>query len=224
MMIIIANGEISHTVINTPPDAIVIAVDGGALNCLKLGIFPNVVIGDFDSLSQDDILKLEKSGAEMIRYPVNKDETDLELALDYAVNTGVTKLTLFGLLGGRWDMSFANILLLSSSKYKGIHFHIINGCDEMFILRGGETIELNGLVGDIVSVIPLTSQTTGVTYSGLEWPLVRASLEFGSPRGVSNRLTSEIARIEMETGILLIVVTPQDNQLEENTRKDDLIY
>ena len=218
-MIIIANGEISHNVNETPPEEIVIAVDGGALNCFQLGITPIVVIGDFDSLCQDDILKLEQSGTEMIRYPVNKDETDLELALDYAVSKGVTELTLLGLLGGRWDMSFANILLLSSSRYKDIHFHIIDGCNEMFILRSGETIKLNGVPGDIVSVIPLSNQTTGITYSGLEWPLNRASLELGSPRGVSNRLTSENARIQMDSGVLLIIVTHQESQLEENDRR-----
>jgi thiamine pyrophosphokinase len=80
-MIIIANGNIARSNIDPPADSIVIAADGGARHCLKLGIKPQVVIGDFDSLTRDELATFEKSGTKLIRYPVDKDETDLELAL-----------------------------------------------------------------------------------------------------------------------------------------------
>ncbi len=208
-MIIIANGNIARSNIDPPADSIVIAADGGARHCLKLGIKPQVVIGDFDSLTRDELATFEKSGTKLIRYPVDKDETDLELALEYAVDNGANDITLLGLLGGRWDMSFANILLLSSPRFEGVNFHIIDGNTEMFILRGSNKLELGGIPGDTVSVIPLSKETNGITYTGLEWPLEDGSIDFGSPRGVSNRLSSEIARIHLNSGVLFVIITHQ---------------
>ncbi len=206
-MIIIANGNIPRTPFEISPNSIVIAADGGARTCIKLGIMPHKVIGDFDSLSEDEISILEDAGSEMIQHPVNKNKTDLELALDYAVDKGVTNITLMGLLGERWDMSFANILLLTSNHYEGINFNIVDENNEMFILRGENTLLLNGNPGDTVSVIPLSNPTNGITYSGLDWPLKDASLEFGSTRGISNRLSSKIAQIQLKSGILLVIIT-----------------
>ena len=203
---IIANGNISNLKIETPADALLIAADGGGRHCLKLGLYPQVVIGDFDSLTEEELTDLGSQGAELIRYPANKDETDLELALDYALERGVTKITLYGLLGGRWDMTFSNIMLLASSRYSGIQFWVIEGNTEMFILRGSENIELHGQPGDTVSVIPLNGDVQGLTYTGLQWPLEDAALPFGTPRGVSNRLSGRKARIILNEGVALVVV------------------
>jgi thiamine pyrophosphokinase len=205
-MIIFANGNISGVDINKLDNTTMIAADGGAHHCIKLGIIPHIVIGDFDSLNPETLILLKKSGANLIRYPSNKDQTDLELALNYAIANGATNITLYGLLGGRWDMSIANILLLSSPNYRHIKFHIIDEATEMFILRGENTLELNGKKGDTVSVIPLSNTTSGITYSGLEWPLEHASLDFGSPRGVSNRMLSELAHIHLDTGVLFVIL------------------
>lgn len=208
-MIIFANGNIPDIDIKSFDDTPIIAADGGAHHCIKLGFIPQVVIGDFDSLNPDELLILENSNTELIRYPSAKDQTDLELALDYAIENGATKITLYGILGGRWDMSFANILLLSLPRYCHIKFHIIDGINEMFILRGGNTLDLNGKQGDTVSVIPLSNTTSGITYSGLEWSLERASLDFGSPRGVSNQMSSEVAHIKLDSGVLFVILTHQ---------------
>jgi len=209
VMIIFANGNVTDIDSKFYSGKTFIAADGGAHHCIKLGIMPQIVIGDFDSLNQDELHLLEKSGAELIRYPTDKDQTDLELALDYAAEKGATEITLLGLLGGRWDMSFANVLLLSSPRYNHINFHIIDGNSEMYILRSGGTLELNGNPGDTVSVIPLSNLTSGITYSELEWSLESASLDFGSPRGVSNQMSSEVAHIKLDSGVLFIIITHQ---------------
>jgi thiamine pyrophosphokinase len=208
-MLICANGDITHSRIYKPEGSIVIAADGGARHCMASGIIPHVVIGDFDSLTGDELARLENSGAKIIRYPTDKDETDLELALTYAVEHGASVITFLGLLGGRWDMSFANILLLSSPRFQELHFRIIVGDTEMFILHGGDTLDLGGIPGDTVSVIPLSNRTTGITYTGLEWPLEDASIDFGSPRGVSNRMSSENAQIYLDSGVLLVIIIHQ---------------
>jgi thiamine pyrophosphokinase len=203
---IFANGNATSADITLSPNETVIAADGGAHHCLKLGIVPNVILGDFDSLSSEEIAALEADGAELIRYPIDKDETDLELALDYAVRLGATEITFYGLLGGRWDMTFANILLLAAPSYAGIKFRIIDGTTTAYILRGGETLKLQGRPGTTVSTIPLNKPIRGITYHGLQWPLENATLPFGTPRGVSNVMTTTKAQISLEEGTILIFV------------------
>jgi thiamine pyrophosphokinase len=206
---IFANGEVTCPHIDLALHTNIIAADGGAHHCLNLGIIPKVVIGDFDSLTGEELNTLENAGSQLIRYPVNKDETDLELALVYAVEEDATEITLFGLLGGRWDMSFANIMILASPRFKGIHFRVIHGSYEMFMLRAGETLTIDGTPDDIVSVIPLSTHAEGITYTGLEWGLQRESLFFGSPRGVSNRMLNRKAHISLDSGLLLVTIQHQ---------------
>jgi thiamine pyrophosphokinase len=207
---IFANGEMTYRHVNLKMHTKIIAADGGAHHCLNLEIIPQVVIGDFDSLTPEELRSLENAGAQLIRYPVFKNETDLELALIYAIEHGATEITLFGLLGGRWDMSFANILLLASPRFEGIQFRVIHGNFEMFILRGGETLTLTGNPDDSVSVIPLGTHAEGITYTGLEWGLTKESLSFGSPKGVSNRIVNREAQINLDSGVLLVTIQHQE--------------
>jgi len=208
---IFANGELSTTNASLPPDATIIAADGGAKHCLALGIIPHVVIGDFDSLSKKDIAALNAAGSEFIRHPTSKDETDLELALDYSLGLGASEVTLYSLLGGRWDMTFANILLLASARYSGIRFRILDGNAKAFILHGGETLDIEGQPGNKISVIPLNGPASGICYTGLRWPLKNATLPFGSPKGVSNELLTTEASIALDEGLLIVFVSdPRD--------------
>ncbi len=202
-VVIFANGEISAP-IQVPASSLVIAADGGARHCLALGIWPQVVIGDFDSLTPAQSEALAAAHAELIRRPSEKDETDLELALDLAVQRGAGDITLYGLLGGRWDMSAANLLLLASPRFAGVRLRLVADRMEAFILRGGETLPLRGRPGDTVSVLPLSNAAWGVTYHGLRWPLENACLSFGSPRGVSNVLQNDSGQIALREGVLLV--------------------
>ena len=206
---VIANGVIFSEAITIPENEMVIAADGGTRHCFKLGITPDVVIGDFDSLSKEEISTLEKKHIEIIRHPVDKDETDLELALHKALELGATRITLYGLLGGRWDMSFANLLLLAMPHFAGIRFRVVAGKTEAFILRSGETLELQGESEDTVSVVPLNQRIHGLTYDGLQWPLEGATLDFGTPRGVSNRFVNSPAHIHLDDGLLLVFLIHQ---------------
>jgi thiamine pyrophosphokinase len=203
---IFANGEITADSISLTDDEMVIAADGGARHCLNLEITPQVVIGDFDSLTEEETAILATKGAELIRYPPEKDETDLELALDYALETGASEITLYGLLGGRWDMTFANLLLLAASRYAGIEFHIKARGTTAYIVRGGETIELRAKPGTTVSIIPLDGPARGITYRGLQWPLEDATLPFGTPRGVSNVMVKKAAEILLREGTVAVFV------------------
>lgn len=205
---IFANGEMNYTptlMNEIQTDDLIIAADGGAVHCRRLGILPQVVIGDFDSLAPEDLFALETSGVQLIRYPSHKDETDLELAFRYAAQQGCRQITVIGALGARWDMSIANILLAAYLPFEGMQVRLLDGQQELVLLRGGETISLEGNPGDTLSLIPLTPRAEGITTLGLEYALNDEELQFGSPRGVSNVFTAERASITLGRGLLMCV-------------------
>lgn len=227
-ILLFANGDFTPT--SLPEHDLIIAADGGARHVRALGKNPDVIIGDLDSLSLDEVAAFEQAGSKVLRYSPEKDETDLELALDYAAGQGAAGITCFGLFGGRWDMSFANLLLLADPRYAAIDFRIQAGDTAMFILRGDERrtpdtgrtpgdermpgvhsrgagLTLRGSPGDTVSVIPLDGPAEGLTYTGLAWALADATLPFGSPRGVSNVMESETASVSLRSGVVLITHT-----------------
>ena len=206
--VIFANGQIHNSPLPIAEHDLLIAADGGARNVLRWGMVPHVLIGDYDSLERDELAGIERAGAMMVRFPENKDETDLELALDYALSHGAEEITLYGLFGGRWDMTFANLLLLAGAKYAGVRLVVIDNGSTLHILRSGGALRLNGSPGDIVSVLPLAGPAEGVSYEGLTWPLVNAVLPFGTPRGVSNTLAGSQAQITLKNGTLLVVHQP----------------
>ncbi len=208
--VIFANGIIKH--LPEPgavimPDDLLIAADGGARYCEAIGITPAVVIGDFDSLDSDELNKLQSSGVEIIQYPARKDQTDLELALELAVDRGADEILVLGALGARWDMSIANILLLTLPEFSGVKLKFIEENQEIALLRGGEKFTLNGGKGDIVSLAALDKEVKGITLSGLEYPLKDGMLRLGSTRGISNVLVENTATVCLEKGLLLCVHT-----------------
>ncbi len=189
------------------PDDLLIAADGGMHHCQAMGITPSVVIGDFDSLDPDELNKLQSSGVEIIQYPAHKDQTDLELALDLALDMGVDEILVFGALGARWDMSIANILLLTLPEFSGLKLKFIEENQFITLLRGGEEFTLNGEKGDILSLTALDQEVKGVTLSGLEYPLKDGMLRLGSTRGISNVLVENTATVSLKKGLLLCVHT-----------------
>ena len=202
-VLIFANADFAPTPL--PPHDAIIAADGGARHVKALGLIPDEIVGDLDSLSEDEIAGYDRAGSGIHRYSPEKDETDLELALDFAAQHGAGKITCYGLFGGRWDMTFANLLLLADPRYAGIELQVVAGDATLYILRGGEARTISGRPGDTVSVIPLNGPAEGLTYTGLHWPLEHATLPFASPRGVSNTMAAEKATISLHTGVVVIV-------------------
>ena len=215
--VIFANGKLNFPVEITADD-LLIAADGGARHCLRLGITPHVVIGDFDSLDQADLDALERAGAEIVRHPRHKDYTDLELALLTAKQRGVSKVLLLAALGARWDQTLANLLLPAAFDQAAMQIRIVDGEQEILFLHGGGVvdgeafIEIFGQPGDTVSLIPLGTDACDITTTNLEYPLRRESLYFGSTRGISNVLTGHVGRVSLRSGILLIAVIHGDTK------------
>jgi thiamine pyrophosphokinase len=208
--VIFANGILHddvytlHTVIHSHD--VIIAADGGARHCRALGIAPTVVIGDFDSLTDEELAALEAAGTQVIRHPARKDSTDLELALQHAVSLGADEILVLGALGARWDQTLTNFLLPAAPGLERARIRLLDGSQEISLLRGGNSLELMGRPGDTVSLIPLGGNARDITTAGLEYPLERGTLHFGATRGVSNVLLGKQATVSLEEGLLLCIV------------------
>jgi len=192
------------------PNDLLIAVDGGALHLQTLGLQPHIVIGDCDSLSRQAVLALEKSGVTFQKHPARKDQTDLELALEYARQQEATEILLLAALGGRWDQTLANILLCFQASLAAIPITIYAGKQKISPIRG--TISLQGLPGDTVSLLPVGGDAHGVTSYGLEYPLSDETLVFGSSLGISNTLLDQTATIVVHKGHVLCIHITQTNE------------
>lgn len=188
------------------PDAdLVIAADGGANHCDALDILPDVLIGDLDSIAPALLNSYQAQGVEIHRHPQAKDATDLELALDLALQRGATEVMLIGVLGGRWDMSIANIMLAAADCYRNLSTTLVGRDCRMSIFHPGRTHRITGRLGDAFSLLPLRGAVRGVTLSGFAYPLCNQQIDFGSSRGVSNILQAQHATVQFREGVLLCV-------------------
>jgi thiamine pyrophosphokinase len=202
--IIFANGDrpdpdvVRHW---TAQAELIIAADGGARNALSAGVTPHVVIGDLDSLLDTDRAQLERSGAQLIVYPAHKDYTDLELALRYARTQQATEIVIFSALGGRWDQSLANLMLLTLPELAEVPTRIVDHALAVQVIR--DRAEITGQVGDTLSLIALKGDAHGVTIEGCEYPLNDATLPFGATLGISNVFARSTACITVKQGQIL---------------------
>ena len=205
--VIVANGEIENSerlCLLWGKADLRLAADGGAANARRwLGLTPHALIGDLDSLDEQTHAWCEAAGVETIQYPRAKDKTDLELALECALARGASEITLLGALGGRFDQTMANVLLLVKVAEMRIPARIAGDRFDAWV--AWECAEVNGRIGDTVSLIPLTPQVNGIVTRGLLYPLHQETLWLGSARGVSNELTDACAEVSFEEGILLVV-------------------
>jgi thiamine pyrophosphokinase len=203
-VLIFANGEMAEWEWAKPyleQATAVIAADGGARHALTMGRTPDVVIGDMDSLSPATQKQLAAAGARLIRHDVAKDETDLELALLYAIAHYEEAIWLLATLGGRLDQALANVLLLAHPALAGRAVYLVEPGQRAWLVTGRTTID--GRVGDIVSLIPIGGDAKVAATTGLRWPLANETLIFGLARGVSNVMTAVSASVTVDSGRVL---------------------
>lgn len=185
-----------------------IGVDGGTRHMLDLDLRPDWVIGDFDSLSEAIQMQLEAQGTRFRHFDVEKDETDLELALLHAAEQGSEPLYVAAALGARLDQMLANILLLAHASLGEKRVVLIAPHQKAWLVRGQTRIK--GTAGDRVSLIPLGGDVHVVRTTGLKWVLEKEWLRFGPARGISNEMSAGEASVEIDAGTLLCVQTDGD--------------
>lgn len=210
--IIFANGELNDAATVLPLIRVgdtIIAADGGSRHCRSLDLVPHILIGDFDSIGPDELDYWRSQGVQIVKHPARKNYTDLELALHYARELGADEILVLAALGARWDQTLANLLLPVSADLQGCRITLVDGKQEIRLLKGGDTLELNGTLGDTLSLVPVGSEAVGVTTEGLEYPLFAETLHFGGTRGVSNVFLRATARVHLNQGLLLCIVIHQ---------------
>ncbi|MEX2653935.1 MAG: thiamine diphosphokinase [Acidimicrobiia bacterium] len=181
----------------------IVAADSGLDHAERLGLTPDVVVGDFDSVSDD---ALGRFSGPVERHPVDKDATDLELALRIVVERAPERIVVLGGHGGRLDHFIANALVLTTTP-PDIEVEWRAGLATIYVVHS--TVALSGTPGASVSLVPVGGDTEGVTTSGLRWPLTGESLTSGSTLGVSNEFAATRATVEIQTGTLLVIVPGQ---------------
>ncbi|KXK11030.1 MAG: thiamine pyrophosphokinase [Chloroflexi bacterium OLB14] len=209
-IIIFANGELPNLQKASAlikQDDFIICADGGTRHALAMGLTPHVIIGDMDSLPKnfspfDNAQgKLSTFDGEVILYPKDKNETDLELAINHAITLQPDEIIILGALGGRIDHTLANISLLST--FQPFNLKLSDGIEEISLCK--HQLQVKGRSGDVISLIPYQGNVEGVTTQNLKWKLNNETLFFNKTRGISNEMTANVATISITSGLLLIV-------------------
>lgn len=195
--VIFCAAEFDRLACPLPENGLVIAADGGVRHTAKLGITPDVSIGDFDSLGYVPV------GANV--YPVEKDDTDSMLAVRLGLREGCGKFFLYGALDGpRLDHTVANFQTLQYLADHGAVGYLIGNTTIATVVKNGKIAFPEGLDGTI-SVFCLGADATGVTERGLFYALENGTLTSGFPLGVSNHFTGAPAEISVAQGSLLVL-------------------
>ena len=205
--VIIAGGDpIDPAVVaSLPSGAWIIAADSGLDHAIRLGLSVDLVIGDMDSVDPSLLERARGDGAQVQAFSVDKDATDLELAIGAAVDAGATQLILVGGKGGRFDHLLGNALLLVDHRLADLSVEWRLGPALVRPLRPARAVNLTGTPGDIVSIIPTGGPAVGVRTTGLRWALEGETLHAGSTRGISNVLMSDEATVRLEDGSALVI-------------------
>jgi len=216
--VVFANGELInpqavHTLLQ--PDDMLVAADGGYLHMQTLGLKPNLLIGDLDSLPAAEVESLRAAGVELEIYPREKDATDLELALARVAARGVHEIRVVAALGGRLDQTLANLYLLEMDELKGIDVRLDDGHEEILIIRHKASV--TGTPGDTLSLLSMEGCSKGITTQGLKYPLKGETLCPSRSRGISNVMLESEAVIEVRSGALLCIHTRQTEKNKENS-------
>ena len=185
---------------------IIIAADGGAEQAIKLGVNPDIIIGDMDSISDDTYRKFEDAGTEFVIFPTNKDKTDGQLAIEYAIENNYNDIIIIGWKGGRTDHFMANILLLNIFSDSEINLKFIAPKEEIFLLKGKTLFEFKTLPNYYVSFIPLEN-CKNVKLTGFKYLLDNGELKLGESLGISNEILGEKSSIKMDNGVLIVIIT-----------------
>ena len=187
---------------------LLIAADGGVKHLVGLGLQPEIIIGDMDSIATD--MWNDENSIVRISYSPDKDKSDVELAVEYALEQGCQEITLVAAIGGRLDHTLGNVALVAS--YPG-RIAILDGVSTLVAVDKSEKCMLHGQVGTPVSLIPYGSGSFTVRTKGLKYSLGDESLH-SATHGLSNELSLTEACVCVSNGILLVHIENEDISFE----------
>lgn len=182
----------------------IIAVDGGANKAKNLDLSVDLIIGDLDSITKSNLNYFKTKNVEIIKYPVEKDQTDSELAVDYCLKNGFKDLYLIAALGGRVDQQLANLNLLEYIQKRNINAKIIAKNIEIALIDKNK--KFKSKAGYRLSLIPQSNSVENLTITGCKYNLNKENIERAKSRGISNLIEANQAEISIEHGLLIYVL------------------
>jgi thiamine pyrophosphokinase len=207
--VVVASGElVAGDVAWLVPADLVLAADGGAASLDRMGQRPDLLVGDLDSIDPALAERLAADGVPIERHPADKEASDTELAVAAALAAGATEVVILGAVGGdRLDHELANLLLLADPALAGRNVSAARGRTTLRAVHGAGRLELRSATGDLVTLLPVGGDASGVSTEGLRWPLENAVLAMGRSRGLSNEVLHSPASVRIARGTLLVVET-----------------
>ncbi|RBP06860.1 thiamine diphosphokinase [Rossellomorea aquimaris] len=184
-----------------------IGVDRGVYRLLEQSIEPWVAFGDFDSVTDEEWDLIQEKVQEVNRYKPEKDETDLELALNWAIDQNPDKINIFGATGGRLDHFMGNLQLLMTPKLldKDIVVEIIDVQNRLYLAESGEHSVEKSPELQYISFVPITQSVEGITLWGFKYPLKNRNISRGSTLCISNELIQSSGTFSFSNGILMVI-------------------
>ncbi|MCJ8006221.1 thiamine diphosphokinase [Lederbergia wuyishanensis] len=188
-----------------PRDIVWIGVDRGVYYLLENGIKPDYSVGDFDSVSDEEWSFIEHNIQGFKKVLPEKDETDMELALMWAVQEEPEQIKIFGATGGRLDHFMANALMLSQFQNPNIKIEMIDKQNSLSLYYPGHYRVERDSEKKYISFIPLTKEIIDLSLTGFKYPLINRTVEFGSSLCISNELIKQSGNFSFKKGILLMI-------------------
>ncbi len=198
-IVVCAGGPAHAALPDVPDDALAIAADGGILEAERLGLHVDLLVGDLDSAPPEAVARAPR----VERYPVDKDASDLELAVAAAVAADARRIVVVGGDGGRLDHLLGYAFLLASDRWADVAIEAVLGDARLWVVRGARTID--GEPGELVSLDAVGGPARGVTTVGLRWALTDGDRLPGSSLGLSNAFVAPSATVRVREGVVLAI-------------------
>lgn len=183
----------------------ILCADGGTDYCLKADLLPNIIVGDLDSITEFSLKIVKKKEIPIKKFPIKKDSTDTELAIDYLIQKGFKDITILGAIGSRIDHTLANIFLLNKLKSENIAGRIIDSHNIIYLVD--DELTINNKSNCYISIIPISDNGAIVSLEGFEYALCKEKLKFSSTLGISNRIKGSQGYIKIHKGICLVSIS-----------------
>ncbi|TDX52321.1 thiamine diphosphokinase [Orenia marismortui] len=182
----------------------IICADGGAKHTYKLGLIPDLILGDLDSIPAEVFNYYQKKGVEFAKYPANKDKSDTQLVLEKLIGESYDEIILFAALGGRLDHTLANLYLLEHFNADYFNIKLISQYETVELITDEKQIV--NKINKTVSFLPLTKEVKGVYLTGFKYKLVDAVFTRGDTLGLSNIIKSKVAKVQISKGKMLMTI------------------
>lgn len=200
-----------------------VAADGGIKHLDALGIKPDTLVGDMDSISGDLLLAAQEDPSiEVVEFSTRKNMTDSEIAVQTAISRGCDRLLFIGVSGNRPDHVLANQMMAASIADHGIPCILTDGTTFIYTITAGNSpfsypLEALQADMDVISIVPVKGDISNLSIHNLEYPLDEQLVNFGSTRAVSNTIREnsgfgkEYASVSLDSGVVFFIHTPKDN-------------